>query len=529
MNLPPLHTSPSTAATATPPIGRIDSTKRSTVRRNSLIGAKVACRYGGIHLALAALVVFVMTALAAPTYAQCPPGWLPGEGIPGVNNIVYALVVLPDGDVIVGGRFNSIGSVSANNIARYNPTTGVWSALGTGVGGVSSGYVLAIAVTPGGELIVGGQFASAGGTAASRIARYNPTTGVWSALGAGVNGTVRALAVLPNGDVLAGGDITSAGGVPTIPIVRYAPTPGGGGIWSSLGTGMIGNAVRAIVALPGGDIIAAGNFSLTGGVGANSIARFNPTSGAWSALGPGTFGSFDALALLPDESVIAGGGFSISGGLQARGIARYNPATGEWSTLGTGFGGGGGAQAIAVLPDGDIVACGGFTLASGSPAAHIARYNFQTGVWSALGSGIVGFPNALVVLPGPSVSGAGGMVVVGGQFSTAGGFASSNLARYALGGLGTKCHPADIAWDNGQPLPPAGPCDLQLVNSGVCEGDYNAFFEGFFDAAAQCDIADDQGTALPPFGTGGTGGVPNSGVNEADYSCFFQFFFEGCS
>lgn len=81
------------------------------------------------------------------------------------------------------------------------------------------------------------------------------------------------------------------------------------------------------------------------------------------------------------------------------------------------------------------------------------------------------------------------------------------------------CQPADIADDQGTPLPSAG------VNTGVNEGDYNAFFQGFFEAAPQCDIADDAGNPLPPFGPGG--GV-NSGVNEGDFNCFFQFFFNGC-
>lgn len=58
-------------------------------------------------------------------------------------------------------------------------------------------------------------------------------------------------------------------------------------------------------------------------------------------------------------------------------------------------------------------------------------------------------------------------------------------------------------------------------NNGVNEGDYNAFFAGFFDAARWCDIADDAGNA-PPLG-------PNNGINEGDYNGFFQSFFNGCN
>ncbi len=94
---------------------------------------------------------------------------------------------------------------------------------------------------------------------------------------------------------------------------------------------------------------------------------------------------------------------------------------------------------------------------------------------------------------------------------------------------GAKCNPADIAADNGAPLPPIGPCETNLVNNGVTEGDYNLFFATFFDAGPACDIADDQGTPLPPFGNGGIAPAVNNGVTEGDYNLFFSIFFDGCA
>ncbi|CAN5851572.1 hypothetical protein BH11PLA1_BH11PLA1_12130 [soil metagenome] len=87
----------------------------------------------------------------------------------------------------------------------------------------------------------------------------------------------------------------------------------------------------------------------------------------------------------------------------------------------------------------------------------------------------------------------------------------------------TRCQPADIADDAGNPLPSAGP------NNGVNEGDYNAFFNNFFTNQAvgsPADIADDAGNPLPPFNITPPG--PNSGVNEGDYNAFFNNFFNGC-
>ncbi|CAN5750508.1 hypothetical protein BH11PLA1_BH11PLA1_07800 [soil metagenome] len=84
-----------------------------------------------------------------------------------------------------------------------------------------------------------------------------------------------------------------------------------------------------------------------------------------------------------------------------------------------------------------------------------------------------------------------------------------------LPAAGALLSPADIADDAGNAPPLAG-----ASNSGVNEGDYNAFFNGFFNASTWCDIADDAGIPLP-----GGPGNSNNGVNEGDYNCFFNFFF----
>jgi hypothetical protein len=86
-----------------------------------------------------------------------------------------------------------------------------------------------------------------------------------------------------------------------------------------------------------------------------------------------------------------------------------------------------------------------------------------------------------------------------------------------------RCNAADIAYDDGTPLPPIGVSGG--VNNGVTEGDYNLFFANFFDALSVCDIANDDGSPLPPFGALAV----NNGVTEADYNLFFSIFFDGCS
>ncbi|MBX9736513.1 MAG: hypothetical protein K2X32_06260, partial [Phycisphaerales bacterium] len=85
-----------------------------------------------------------------------------------------------------------------------------------------------------------------------------------------------------------------------------------------------------------------------------------------------------------------------------------------------------------------------------------------------------------------------------------------------------RCSPADIAYDDGSPLPPTGV--FGGTNNGVTEADYNIFFANFFDAGLICDIANDDGSPLPPFGALTT----NNDVTEGDYNLFFSIYFNGC-
>jgi hypothetical protein len=84
-----------------------------------------------------------------------------------------------------------------------------------------------------------------------------------------VNDRITALATLPNGKLIAAGRFTVAGGVAARSIASWD-----GSTWSALGSGMNPNAdVRALAVLPNGDLIAGGFFTSAGGAAANYIAR----------------------------------------------------------------------------------------------------------------------------------------------------------------------------------------------------------------------------------------------------------------
>ena len=88
----------------------------------------------------------------------------------GVAGPVHALAAM-DGALYVGGSFSAVGEMEANNIARWDGKT--WKALGEG----TDDRVKALAVRAGkggSVLFVAGQFMTAGGKDAQRIAAWKP-------------------------------------------------------------------------------------------------------------------------------------------------------------------------------------------------------------------------------------------------------------------------------------------------------------------------------------------------------------------
>jgi formylglycine-generating enzyme required for sulfatase activity/murein DD-endopeptidase MepM/ murein hydrolase activator NlpD len=334
-----------------------------------------------------------------PTFSDS--NWSAGFANNGPNGWVYALAVSGT-DLYAGGEFTTAGGVPANRIAKWNGSA--WSALGGGTNYALNSSVSALAVN-GTNLYAGGWFASVGRVRANHIAMWNGTE--WSALGEGMDGAVSALAVSGT-NLYVGGGFTKAGGVPAAGIAMW-----NGYSWSALGRGVNG-AVSAL-AVTGAEVFAAVSVLDRLGVASYSVNMFK--DGKWSRLGSSRQGmdggGVSALAV-SGTNLYVGGGFTKAGGVPAAGIAMWNGYS--WSALGKGVDGS--VHDLAVNGT-DLYAGGAFTTAGGVPAAGIAMWNGYS--WSALGKGVDGSVAALAV--------SGRDLYVGGNFTKAGLTASSRIAQ----------------------------------------------------------------------------------------------------
>ena len=110
---------------------------------------------------------------------------------------VYALSVLADGGLAVGGYFNTAGGVAVQNIARWDGSA--WSAMGS----IPGGFVRTIVPLRSGGCVVG--------TNDGRAACLKWDGLGWTPLGGGLDYSVLAGRELADGSLLFGGAFATAG------------------------------------------------------------------------------------------------------------------------------------------------------------------------------------------------------------------------------------------------------------------------------------------------------------------------------
>lgn len=190
--------------------------------------------------------------------------------------------------------------------------------------------------------------------------------------------------------------------------------------------------------------------------------------GNWTRLGDGLNGSINASLLLPDGRILFGGQFTnASGDTYASYLAYYDFSTNTFSRVNTTTLSGGGATTVnelALLPDGNRVLVGGdFTNAGGIASAdYLCVLDLTTGAFSAFNLTPL---NALVYASAVLNN---GDIIIGGEFTNAGGTSGDYI---------TKINGSTFAFEqlNATPLDAAVLYTVKLFNGDVIfTGDFNS-------------------------------------------------------
>lgn len=203
------------------------------------------------------------------------PNFNLGVGVTGSNAAVHAIAITADNQILVGGDFTSFNNQFHHHLVRLN-VDGSLDTNFSAFDGVSSdinGSIRAIVVQPDGRILIGGLFTTVNGKNFNYVARLNSdgTTDTNFNLGLGCNNNVGALALDSQLRILVGGSFTQASGVTRNGLTRLNSD---GSLDPSINFGFGANGfVDSIVVQTNDEIDVAGGFSTFGGFVENNFVR----------------------------------------------------------------------------------------------------------------------------------------------------------------------------------------------------------------------------------------------------------------
>ena len=199
---------------------------------------------------------------------------------PGLGNSANttALLVQPDGKVVLAAQYSGVGPMALTGLVRYDATGGLDPSFSTGntffFGASSTARINALALQPDGRILAGGRFSDINGQPRANLARFG-TNGVLDpgfASNALHTGSVLCLAVQPNGRVLLGGSFTSTAPAHSLNNLARVLANGQDDV-SFASTANPNGTVRSLLVQPDGAIVLAGSFGTVGGQLARYVAR----------------------------------------------------------------------------------------------------------------------------------------------------------------------------------------------------------------------------------------------------------------
>ena len=371
-------------------------------------------------LTIGGAVVLAATALAAPVRAEPDTPFNTNLGT-GLGGTAQVIAVQPDGKIVVGGNFAEVAGVpTPHELLRLNADGTVDTAFNVHLGAGFDGDVRAVLVQPDGKVLVGGNFTALNGQASTPdyLVRLNangtPDTAFNAHLGTGFDGYIYSSLVQPDGKIVVGGWFSALNGRSGTPnsFVRLNRDGTPDTVFNAnLGVGF-DRVVYATALQPNGKLVVGGSFASLAGRPSTPdyVMRLNangtPDLAFDRNLGTGFVqrvytdvgdGAAFALAIQPDGRILIGGGFSeLNGRASAPNtLVRLNASGLVDSSFSSALGSGYDREVwtVATRGDGRVLVGGDFIALNGDPLTPYGLMGLLSSPGNVRGT-VVTFPSA---------------------------------------------------------------------------------------------------------------------------------------
>ena len=372
------------------------------------------------------------------------PSFVPNPELTEVRTV--SALALSGGALYIGGDFTKVNGTARNGLAAVNTSDGSLTGFNPAP---SSGSVQiqALAVASG-VLYAGGSFTEMGGQARAGLAAFTVSTGAltsWAPQATGIFPTVRALAVSGSTIYLAGYFDHISGE----PRSGFAAVDTSGVLqpWNPEASGCATPGLALAVSATA--VYVGGCFTSIGGQARVSFAALDPTTAKATSWNPEVSGGTVEGIAVSGSTVYASGSFTGIGGQARNGLAALDAGTAAasgWNpNLNLNTNPGETTEVPALAASGSTVFVGGdFTSVGGVSRTDLAAIDTTSGEATAWNPGLTPyFPLSSVgESPIRALAVAGGVVYVGGTFSSTGGQPRADLAALdATTGAATSWNP----------------------------------------------------------------------------------------
>jgi uncharacterized delta-60 repeat protein len=231
----------------------------------------------------------------------------------GFDREVKTIALQPDGKILVGGGFSSFNTVPRQSICRLHADGSLDADFTASPEASNNPVIYKILVTPANKLLIGGYFNQFSGTQRNYIVQLNSVGEIDNSFrfGAGPNGSIMDMFLQPDNKIVLTGPFQAYSGTPVPNLCRIHPD---GSLDTSFAPDLaFGPTINAIARQSDNKIIVGGfNLKKNGSAVAQELIRLNE-NGSWDE----TFtsnnklaGTVLSLSLRPDDKILAGGVFS---------------------------------------------------------------------------------------------------------------------------------------------------------------------------------------------------------------------------